>query len=151
MTEITIERLKAYDEADALALGELMTYLSEKCDGAPIPEDLMRMIIESEHHDQIVARCKARIVGAATVSMVMNVGRGNYAVLDAFVVDPSMRGKGVADMVWQELMRWCEEHAAQRLEFTSNQSRAAAHKFYFAHGATVRETTVFAVAPSSQQ
>jgi GNAT superfamily N-acetyltransferase len=148
MNEVTVERLTTYDEGDSTELGRLMTYLSDKCSGAPIPREVIEAVITSEHHDQIVARCHDRIVGAATVSLVMNIARGNMGYLEAFVVDPSMRGRGVADAIWTELMSWCRERGV-RLEFTSNDARLAAHKFYHAHGATIRKTTVFTTVPDA--
>lgn len=150
MDTLTIERLAQYTEQDAIELGRLMTYLSEKCNGDPIPQEVMEAVIASEHHDQLVARLHNRIVGAATVSLVMNIARGNMGYLEAFVVDPEARGKGVADAIWAELMQWCSERGV-RLEFTSNDTRVAAHKFYHSHGAVPRETTVFTAVPSSVQ
>lgn len=147
MNDIYVERLASYNQIDADELGALMTHLSDTCDGRPIPREWLEKIIESAYHDQLVARCRDRIVGAATVSLVMNVARGSTGYLEAFVVDPSMRGKGVADMIWDELMSWCREHGV-KLEFTSNDARIAAHKFYVAHGATIRETTVFRTNPA---
>lgn len=148
MDEVTIERLRTYSDTDGIELGRLMTYLSEKCNGEPIPREVLEAVIESKYHDQLVARCHDRIVGAATVSLVMNIARGGMGYLEAFVVDPAVRGKGVADAIWEELMRWCAERGV-RLEFTSNNARIAAHKFYVAHGAAIRETTVFSVNPTA--
>ena len=149
MSDVNIERLQVYSNEDAAQLGTLMTYLSDKFNGEPINEDLLNAIISSPYHEQLIARIKGRIVGAATLSITLGVAAGAKGYLEDFVVDPEARGQGVADRVWDEIMRWCSEHSVD-LNFTSRKGREAAHRFYTSHGATIRDTSVFHVDAASR-
>jgi GNAT superfamily N-acetyltransferase len=61
--------------------------------------------------------------------------------LEDFVTNPEVRGRGIGDKVWQEMLTWCRENDVN-LSFTSKPSRELAHKFYKNHGAEIRNTTV---------
>lgn len=140
---ISVERLTEYSDEVATDLGQLMPHLSERLTDTPLSEEVLRKIIESPYHDQLVARMNGRIVGSATLSLIMSPELPKpLAWLGAFVTHPDARGRGVGDVMWQELLVWCEEHEAN-LGFTSHPSRELAHRFYKAHGARIRETTVF--------
>lgn len=149
MTEINephVSRLTVYSEVDARELGSLMTHLSEKFVDEPIQETLLKEIIDSPHHEQLVARFKGRIVGAATLSIVMGAGAGRSGYLMDFVTDPEVRGQGLGQRLWGEMMTWCHENGI-KLSFTSKSDRVAAHEFYLRNGAEVRDTTVLVVDP----
>lgn len=143
----SIERLTKYLPEDAAAIGRLMPFLSQKLSDMPISEDLLTQIIESPYHEQIVARLDGKIVGAATLSIIMGPAVGRQARLESFVTDPEIRGQGIGSKIWAEALRWCVERQVD-LEFTSNPSRKSAHKFYLARGAEIRNTTVFHVQPN---
>ena len=142
--DVIIERLAIYSDDDAVAIGKLLTSLSERFTGNPVPEDLLREIINSPYHDELVARLEGRIVGAATLSIVMGAGTGKIGYLEDFVVDTSIRRAGIGTKIWDEMKLWCEEHNVN-LEFTSRPGREEAHEFYTSRGAIIRQTTVFRV------
>lgn len=143
-SSVHVERLAEYSPGDAAGIGRLMPYLSDSFDDAPVDEDLLRSIINSEHHEQLVARIDAKIVGAATMSIIMGAGAGKKGWLEDFVTDPTTGIKGVGQVVWDEMGEWCREHDID-LHFTSRAHREAAHNFYQKNGAVVRPTTVFQV------
>jgi GNAT superfamily N-acetyltransferase len=143
--EIAVERLGVCTPEDAAGIGRLMPYLSESFSGEPIPEDLLREIIESKYHEQLVARTieeQSRIVGAATLSIIIGTGAGKKGWLEDFVSDPESGIKGVGQAVWDEMENWCQEHGVD-LYFTSRPIREAAHHFYLKNGAAIRDTDVF--------
>ncbi len=142
--DVIVERLNEYSEADAAGIGRLMPFLSERLSDEPMAEDVLRAIVESPHHDQLVARLDGLIVGAATMNLLMGPGVSKQGYLEDFVTDPQLRGQGIGDRVWQAMMYWCEEQGVD-LSFTSNPSRKEAHRFYLNHGAEIRETSVFQV------
>lgn len=142
MTDVIVERLQELASDDAEQLGLLMANLSDTYTGAPVDVEILMAIIDSPYHEQLVARLKGRIVGAATLSIIMGVGSGQKGYLEDFVTNPDVRGQGIGDLIWHEMLRWCEERGVN-LNFTSNPNRTAAHQFYETHGAIVRETTVF--------
>ena len=141
---ISIERLTAYSQKDAIDIGRLMPFLSRRMNDNPIDKKLLTQIIESPYHEQIVARMAGRIVGTATLSIIMGPAVGKQARLEGFVTDPKIRGQGIGSHIWDEVLIWCNERDID-LEFTSNPSRSAAHKFYLARGAEIRDTTTFHV------
>lgn len=147
VTNPTIEHLTAYSHDDAVQLGQLLTYLTPKATGDPVPQGWLEQVIASPYYTQIVARSNGKIVGAATLSLIAEPLKGYVAYLESFVVDPDTRGQGIGDLLWQEMSEWCKEKDVF-LEFTSRADREAAHRFYLKHGATVRETTVFRYNPN---
>ena len=140
-TEVYIERLSTYTPEDAAGIGRLMPFLSDKLDDKPISETLLREIIASPHHDQLVARLDSIIVGAATLNILMGAGMYKQGYLEDFVTDPTVRGNGVGARLWDEMMVWCDEHGVD-LAFTSRGSRQTAHAFYKSRAET-RNTTNF--------
>lgn len=139
---VTIERLTTYSTEDAIQIGKLLPSLSARFTDQPVDETLLKEIIDSPHHEQIVARQDGKIVGAATLSITIGTGAGRKAYLEDLIVDQITRGQGVGSAMWEEITKWCTERGVG-LFFTSNAQKEAAHRFYLAHGATTRDTTVF--------
>ncbi len=142
MNEISVERLQAYTPEDAAGIGRLMPYLSKSFSGEPIPEELLREIIESDRSTQLIARIASRIVGAATLNIIVGPGAGKKGWLEDFVSDPDAGQRGIGQAIWDEMERWCQEQGVS-LNFSSRPSREAAHNFYTKNGALPRDTTVF--------
>lgn len=141
---MNIEILTEYSPADAVALGGLMPYLSDKFDGSPVPEALLRDIIASPYHDQLVARDEqGAIIGTATLTVTMGAAVGRNAWLEDFVVDPTVQGGGIGSQLWDAMVDWCRAHGVRKLSFTSNPTRTAAHTFYLKRGAEIRDTSYF--------
>lgn len=144
-SDVTVERLSAFSDADAAGIGRLMPHLHESFSGAPMDTALLQAIIDSPYHEQLVARLSdGTIIGAATLNILMGPGVNKEGYLEDFVVDPKLRGQGIGDEIWQEMLAWCRERAVD-LGFTSNPSRVSAQRFYQKHGAQIRKTTVFHV------
>lgn len=91
-----------------------------------------------------VARTKANssIVGMAML-IVTNRFSATVARVEEVVVDENHRGMGVARAIMESLIACAKELDVQRLELTSNASRAPAHALYRSLGFEVRDTTVF--------
>ncbi len=147
MTELSVETLHTYTEQDAHELGHLMKSLTGSYDGRPVDQELLEVIIGSPDADQLVARLRGRIVGAATLSTVMGPVAGRVGYLNDFVTDAEVQGQGVGSRLWGEIERWCIERDVP-LIFTSRESRQAAHTFYTKQGAEIVDTTAFRFDPS---
>ena len=143
-TEVIVERLTSYSSQDAAGIGRLMPFLSASKSGDPIPKELLSEIIHSPYHEQLIARLGTKIVGTATLNMLMGPAVHKAGYLEDFVTDPGVREKGVGSKIWDEMLVWCKDNGVG-LEFTSRSSREAAHRFYLAKGAEIRDTTVFHV------
>ncbi len=146
MDNLTIEYLTEYTEIDAVGIGRLMPFLSSRRDDSPIAEELLRAIIASPYHEQLVARLDGKIVGVATLNILMGPCAERVGYLEDFVTDPEIRGKGVGAQLWDEMIVWCKKNGVA-LQFTSKPSRLEAHRFYLSRGAEIRETTVFKIDP----
>lgn len=138
----TIERLTAYSASDAEQIGKLLPTLSDRFSDQPVDKELLKEIIESPHHEQIIARIDGNIVGTATLSITIGTGAGHKVYLEDFVVSSTAQGQGVGGAIWDEITAWCKERNAP-LFFTSSAKKQTAQKFYLKHGATIRETNVF--------
>ena len=144
-SDVIIERLEQYSAEDAAGIGRLMPFLSQELGGEPIPEELLTEIINSPYHEQLIARLDSRIVGSATLNILMGPAVHKAGYLEDFVVDSEIRGHGIGGKLWEEMMTWCEEYGVS-LNFTSHSGRTDAHRFYLARNAQIRDTTVFQVA-----
>lgn len=141
---IVIESLTSYSDKDAAEIGALFPHLSSKFEGNPVAKELLTEIIESPSHEQIVARDdNGKIVGTATLTIVIGAAIGRIAYLHDFVVDPSIRGAGIGSKIWESILDWSKNNHIDKLEFTSNARKTAAHNFYLKHGAKIHETSFF--------
>lgn len=140
--EISVEYLTVYTPEDAAGIGRLMPYLSESFSSDPVPEDILRAIIESDDRAQFVARISSHIVGVATLNTIIGAGAGKKAWLEDFVSDPEATQKGIGQAIWNEVEVWCRQRNLN-LHFTSRPGREAAHHFYLKNGAQVRDTIAF--------
>ena len=134
---IQTHALEAYSAGIAADIGTLMPQLSERFDDEPIPEQRLQRIISSPDRDLLVAvdTTQNRAIGAATMNIVMGTGKGEEGWLEDFVVDSSYRGKGVADLLWNSMISWCEAHHLPSMALQTKPSREAAIRFYTRHGA----------------
>lgn len=140
---ITIEALTTYSAEDAADIGRLLPHLSQRFDGSAMSEKVLRDIISSPYHDQLIARDdQGHIVGTATLSIIMATD-GHNAWLEDFVVDPHVQGAGIGGKLWDAMLEWCRTKDARKLSFTSRPTRTAAHAFYLKRGAEIRDTSYF--------
>lgn len=142
-SEPYVERLQSVQAEDAEHIGALLQDLSERHDGQPIPLERLAAIVDSPDRDQFVARLHGRIVGCATLNLIVGT-MGSKAWLEDFVVssDADVRGRGIGYALWQELTTWCNERQVP-LQFSSHPDRTDAHVFYERQGAAVTGSTLF--------
>jgi len=144
LDNLTVKRLDKFDVNDAIGIGKLMPFLSQRLSDKPMSTEILKAIIDSPNQVQIVARLDNEIVGTATLSLILGPAVMKSAYLSDFVTNPNIRGKGVGSKIWDEMIAWCKEQDAN-LTFTSKTKREDAHRFYINHGAEVHDTTVFKV------
>ena len=112
-------------------------------DKGEIPKEWFLNIISSPWHDLILAVEDGKILGMASVTIIMGAGVGKNVYLEDFVVSSEARGKGVGGKIWEEIIKWGKEKGAKRLEFTCGNGRDIAQAFYKNHGAEIYETNFF--------
>lgn len=139
-----IKRLEKYSPEIAQRVRELLIELSRSGkDKGEIPKEWFLNIINSPWHDLILAVEDGKILGMASVTIIMGAGVGKNAYLEDFVVSSEARGKGVGGKIWEEIIKWGKEKGAKRLEFTCGNGRDIAQAFYKNHGAEIYETNFF--------
>lgn len=125
-----------------MAIGALMTELGDRHTGEPIPEDLLREVIESPDKEQLVAELDGKIVGSAVLNYMVT-GTTRRVYLDNFVCSSEVQGRGVGFAMWQAIGEYCLTKNTTSLEFTSGHDREAAHAFYERQGAVIKDTAHF--------
>ena len=139
-----IKRLDTYSPETADRVRELLIQLSRSGkDKGEIPREWFEDIINSPWHDLLIAEEDGKIIGFACLSVTMGPGIRKNAYLEDFVVDSTIRGKGIGSALWQETLNWAAEKGCKKLEFTCGNGRESAQEFYKNHGATIYETNFF--------
>lgn len=140
-----IERLTEYTPEIATRVRELLIQLSRSGkDKGEIPAEWFNDIISSPWHDLLIAQDdNGKIIGFASMSVMMGPGIRKNAYLEDFVTDIAVRGQGVGSKLWDAMIDWAKEKGCQRLEFTCGNGRESAQQFYKNHGAEIYDTNFF--------
>ena len=140
-----IELLNNYTKETADRVRELLIQLSRSGkDRGEIPKTWFNDLIESENHDMLLAiDDDGRIVGIATLSIIMGPIVRKAAYLEDFVTDETVRGQGVGSKLWDAMLDWAREKHCTELCCTSGHRREAAQAFYNSKGAEVYDTNYF--------
>lgn len=139
-----IKTLDKYTPETAERIRELLIQLSRSGkDRGEIPETWFNSIIESPHHDVLLAiDDNDKIVGIAVLSTIFNF-KTQKAYLEDFVTDENCRGQGIGTALWNAMLDWATQHNCEELDFTSGYDRKTAHQFYKNHGASIYDTAFF--------
>ena len=140
-----IERLTEYTPEIANNVRQLLIQLSRsKKDRGEIPREWFEEIISSPYHDMLLAvDDNNRIVGIATLSIIMGPIVRKNAYLEDFVTDESVRGQGVGGKLWDAMLAWAAEKGCKELNFTSGKGREEAWRFYQNKGSEIYDTNFF--------
>jgi len=82
------------------------------------------------------------ILGTLTL-LIITIPSGTCARIEDFVVDKSMRGKGIGKALMREALRRAENSGAKLVDLTSHPNRTAANNFYLKVGFNRRKTNVY--------
>lgn len=140
-----IKKLEEYTPEIANRVRELLIQLSRSGkDKGEIPREWFEDIIASPWHDLLIAEDdNGRIVGLASMSVMMGPGIKKNAYLEDFVTDTSIRGQGIGGKLWDAMIAWAKEKGCARLEFTCGHGREQAQRFYKNKGAEIYDTNFF--------
>ncbi len=139
-----IKKLDTYTPEIATRVRELLIELSRsKKDKGEIPRAWFEDVINSPYHDLLIAEEDGKILGIATLSIIMGPGIRKNAYLEDFVTDSTVRGKGVGSALWHAMLEWAAEKGCKDLEFTCGHGRESAQEFYKHHGAEIYDTNFF--------
>lgn len=139
-----VKKLDHYTPEIANRIRELLIELSRSGkDKGEIEKAWFNDIITSPWHDLLIAEDDGKIIGFACLSVTMGPGIRKNAYLEDFVVDSTIRGKGIGSALWDAMQDWAAEKGCKKLEFTCGNGREAAQAFYKNHGAEIYETNFF--------
>ena len=140
-----VETLYKYTPETADRIRELLIQLSRSGkDRGEIPEQWFLDLIESPYHDMLLAiDDNGKIIGIATLSVIMGPIVRRIAYLEDFVTDEAYRGKGVGSVLWRCMLDWARAKGCSELCFTSGHGREAAQAFYQKRGASIYDTNFF--------
>ena len=144
---ISIGIMTEYDPGIAEEMGRLLCDLSSSYDGEPVARELLEEIIDSPLHDIIVAFDDEKLVGMASVSVIMGALVNKNLYLEDFVVSHEFQHQGIGSKIWDAILEYGRQKGCRRLEFTSSGKgkKAGAVAFYQKHGAEIRDTNSFRV------
>lgn len=140
-SEVIAMALREYSDEAAAQIGRLMPYLDPRLSAEPTPEARLRRIIDSPYHEQLIAMRGGKIVGVATMTMVLEPGFDQHGYLGGVVVDPEIRRAGIGKKIMDAMVSWAQENGVDVLEWkteapeTENLDRKAAANFYVNYGA----------------
>ncbi len=142
---MNIQLLTKYDQSTANRIRELLIQLSRSGkDRGEIPREWFEDLISSPSHDMLLALDdNNRIIGIATLSIIMGPIVRRVAYLEDFVTDSSVRGQGVGSALWNAMLDWARAKRCTELCFTSGHGREAAQAFYLHKGAEIYDTNYF--------
>lgn len=142
---MNIKILTEYSEDTANRIRELLIQLSRSGkDRGEIPKEWFNDLITSPYHDMLVAYDdNDKIIGIATLSIIMGPIVRKVAYLEDFVTDASLRGQGIGTNLWNAMLDWAKEKGCTELCFTSGHGREAAQAFYLKRGAEIYDTNYF--------
>lgn len=142
---MNIKLLTNYNEETANRIRELLIQLSRSGkDHGEIPREWFTDLISSPSHDMLLALDDdGKIVGIATLSVIMGPIVRKIAYLEDFVTDQALRGQGIGSALWDAMLDWAHDKGCTELCFTSGQGREAAQAFYLKRGAKIYDTNYF--------
>lgn len=142
---MVIETLTKYNEEDATRIRELLIQLSRSGkDRGEIPREWFENLIASPSHDMLLTRDEnGKILGIATLSIIMGPIVRKNAYLEDFVTDKECRSQGVGTKLWEAMLTWAKEKGCKELNFTSGKGREEAWQFYQHKGAEIYDTNFF--------
>ncbi len=139
-----IKTLTNYNPEIAQQIRELLIQLSRSGkDKGEIPEQWFNDIINSPWHDLLYAEENDKILGIACMSVTMGPGIRKNAYLEDFVIDDTIRGKGIGTLLWNAMLDWAKEKGCKNLEFTCGNGRETSQEFYKNRGAKIYDTNFF--------
>ncbi|HJY78892.1 MAG TPA: GNAT family N-acetyltransferase [Burkholderiales bacterium] len=112
---------------------------------SPPDRALIAEIIAAPSNTVLLARDRsdgAKIVGTLTLVM-FRIPTALRAWIEDVVVDASVRGRGVGEVLTEEAVRIAHARGARTIDLTSRRSRQAAHRLYEKVGFAVRDTSVY--------
>ena len=122
------------------AFERLLPQLDEYC--SPSDKELYD-ITHSKSTTLLLAYGKPLTILGTLTLLIISIPAGTCARIEDFVVDKSMRGKGIGKALMREALRRAENSGAKTVDLTSHPTRTSANNLYPKVGFNRRETNVY--------
>lgn len=87
---------------------------------------------------------KDNLIGIVQIDFINNIfDNKRIAYINSFCIAKDMQGKGYGDIFLKELIKYCKDNEADKINLTSNKSRVIAHKLYKKNNFEVIDTVFF--------
>ena len=95
----------------------------------------LRLLIESPQSGLFVAERSGRVVGMATLQILISTAEGGaVGLVEDVVVDEAERGRGIGRLLLQYLQHWAEQRGLRRLQLLADIDNRPALAFYKGQG-----------------
>jgi len=135
-----IERLVEADAESLSDINSLIHQLSLRLTECSM--DLFKKIIGDQNHELWVVRDGKKIVGMATLAIVI-IPEGERAQIEDVVVDETYRGQGLGEQLSKKLIERARARNIPKITLSSRADRAAANSLYQKLGFTQWPTNVY--------
>jgi GNAT superfamily N-acetyltransferase len=137
--EISIRKATADDMAQVLELIKELAVFEKEPDAVLITvEDLQRAgFSDPPKFTCFVAEVNNQVVGMALIYFRFSTWVGQTVHLEDLVVKESMRGKGIGEALYAQVMRYAQEQGVKRVNWVVLDWNEGAIKFYERSGANV--------------
>lgn len=131
MTAVDAVQLRVATVADSAALTRLLGEMGYPLDEALVERNLRALIADGAHNQVLVATVGILVKGVVAGHLVTMLQQdAPLGRITALAVDEDQRGLGIGKRLVQALERWFAERGVVRLEVTSAEQRADAHRFF---------------------
>lgn len=137
---VEIIRLEEATDANLRDINALIHQLSPRLSECSM--DLLKKILVDMNHELWIVRDGERIVGMATLAIVV-IPEGERAQIEDVVIDEKYRGKGLGEQLSKKLIERARARNVQTIALSSRADRIAANKLYQKLGFTERATNVY--------
>ena len=141
MGGVNVEEVAAVTDELVAAFARLIPQLSRSAP-APTPDQLSA-IVASPATALLVARGDDGVIVGSLTLVLFRIPTGVRAWIEDVVVDESVRGSGVGEVLNREALRLAAAAGAVTVDLTSRPSREAANRLYKRLGFVERDTNVY--------
>jgi GNAT superfamily N-acetyltransferase len=132
-------KIRSAIETDIEDMSQLLSQLfSIEVDFVPDEEKQRRglqMLLDALGAYVLVAEEQGKIIGMATVQILISTAEGSHVgLVEDVVVDKEQRGRGVGAALLDQLIVWAEDNGLTRLQLAADRDNSAALEFYAANG-----------------
>jgi ribosomal protein S18 acetylase RimI-like enzyme len=125
-------------EAMSLLLDQLFSIEQDFSPDKDKQDRGLRLLLESEDAVAFVAEEEARVIGMATLQILISTAEGGrVGLIEDVVVDTGYRGRGVGNTLLSHLLQWAEKNGLKRVQLLADCENQPALDFYQKEGWTL--------------